>query len=391
MLPEFFQFHNPTKVIYGQGLSQDFAHELHALGVQNFFIVSDNIIDKLGLIDKVSKSLEAEGIKITGKYTQVEQDAEITAVKAIAQQAKETGADGIIAIGGGSVIDASKAANIIFSVGGDLMEDFSGAHLLTKPIKPFVVIPTTAGTGSECTFVSMIYDATTKVKMAFAEKFSLPDIAILDPEVTQSLPPKLTASTGMDALTHAIEATVGIEWSPVSDSLAFAAIDLIFNNIVKAVKNGDDLEARGAMLVASNLAGIAFSHSMVGCVHGMAHAAGGLYRVPHGVANSIFLPHGMEYNFEEVKEKFAKLAPIMGVNTTGMTIEEAARKSIEAVRKLTVQLNELDAIPLRLRDVGVPEDGLIKIAEATMDDGTCFYNPREVDADIIIENIKNAY
>ena len=391
MLPEFFQFHNPTKVIYGQGLAQDFAHELMMLGAEKFFIVSDKVINDLGLIKKITDGLESEGIKITGNYTEVGQDAEITVVKAIAEQAKATGAEGIIAVGGGSVIDAAKAANIIFSVGGDLMEDFSGAHLLTEPINPFVVIPTTAGTGSECTFVSMIYDAKTKVKMAFAEKFSLPDVAILDPEMTVSLPPKLTASTGMDALTHAIEATVGTDWSPVSDSLAYAAIDLVFKNIVAATKNGDDLEARGAMLVASNLAGIAFSHSMVGCVHGMAHATGGLYRVPHGVANSIFLPHGMEYNFEEIKEKLAKLAYIMGEDTTGMSIDEAARKSIEAVRKLTSKLNKLGALPLRLRDVGVPEDGLMKIAEATINDGTCFYNPREVEVDAIIENIKNAY
>ncbi|OQY12541.1 MAG: hypothetical protein B6I31_02985, partial [Desulfobacteraceae bacterium 4572_19] len=149
MLPEFFQFHNPTKVIYGQGLAQDFAHELMMLGAEKFFIVSDKVINDLGLIKKITDGLESEGIKITGNYTEVGQDAEITVVKAIAEQAKATGAEGIIAVGGGSVIDAAKAANIIFSVGGDLMEDFSGAHLLTEPINPFVVIPTTAGTGSE--------------------------------------------------------------------------------------------------------------------------------------------------------------------------------------------------------------------------------------------------
>ncbi len=391
MLPEFFQFHNPTKVLYGQGLALDFAHELHAIGVDKWFLVTDQVIEGLGLVKKVVDSLAEEGITITGIYNEVKQDAEITAINDIAEQAKATGAQGLIAIGGGSVIDAAKAGNIIFSVGGDLIEDFSGAHLLTAPINPFVVIPTTAGTGSECTFISVIYDPVEKVKMAFTEKFTLPDIAILDPEMTVSLPAKLTASTGMDALTHAIEATVGLEWSPVSDSLAFSAIELIFKNIVEATQNGTNLDARGAMLVASNLAGIAFSHSMVGCVHGMAHATGGLYRVPHGVANSIFLPHGMEYNFEEVKDKYAKLASVMGVNTAGMSVDDAARKSIECVRTLTAELNAIDAVPLRLRDVGVPEDGLEKIAEATMDDGTCFYNPREVEAEIIIENIKNAY
>ncbi|MBU2488772.1 MAG: iron-containing alcohol dehydrogenase, partial [Proteobacteria bacterium] len=162
-------------------------------------------------------------------------------------------------------------------------------------------------------------------------------------------------------------------------------------HIVTATKTGDDLEARGGMLVASALAGISFSHSMVGCVHGMAHATGGIYRVPHGVANGIFLPHGMEYNFEECKDRMAKLAPFMGVDVSGLSEDQAARAAIAAVRKLTGELNALGALPIRLRDVGVPEDGLAAIAEGAVNDGTSFYNPREVVADEILENVKNAY
>jgi alcohol dehydrogenase class IV len=254
-----------------------------------------------------------------------------------------------------------------------------------------VVIPTTAGTGSEVTMVAVIYDEENKEKLAFVDKFLLPNLAVLDPQMTFSLPPKMTAATGMDALTHAIEAYVGTQASPISDAFAVGAIELVVKHLVNATKNGEDVEARGGQLIAATMAGIAFSHSMVGCIHGMAHATGGLYRVPHGVANGIFLPFGMEYNFEEIKEKLARLAQIMGEDISGLSEEEAARLAIAAVRKLSGQLNELDALPLRLRDVGVPEDGLEAIAEGALNDGTSFYNPREMDEEELLPFIQKAY
>ena len=335
--------------------------------------------------------MEQGGFTITGLFLDVPQDASIAAVEAVSKQAAETGAEGLIAVGGGSVIDAAKAANFTFSHGGDLIEDYSGAGTLTEPLKPFVVIPTTAGTGSECTLVAMIYDVENKVKLAFSDGYLLPDIAVLDPLMTQSLPPKLTASTGMDALTHAVESYVGIDTSPHSEALAVAAIELIFNNLVQATENGNDLEARGAMLIASNLAGTSFSHSMCGCVHSMAHATGGLTRVPHGVANGILLPHGMEYNFDECKEKYAKLAHFMGADVTGLSVDDAARKAIEAVRSLHKKLNALGAIPINLREAGVPEESLEAIAQAAEEDGTTIYNLREVVAEDILVHLKNAY
>lgn len=391
MLPEFFEFYNPTKVVYGAGIALDLKPELDLLGVGKYFIVSDKVISDLGLVKKVEDGLTSAGIKVTGEFLDVPPNSEVKTVNACAKQAKASGAEGLIAIGGGSVIDTAKAANILICEGGDLVEDHSGAQTLTRPLKPLIVIPTTAGTGSEVTIIAVIYDEESSVKMSFADKFLLPILAVLDPEMTVSMPPTLTASTAMDALTHAIEAYVGLQWSPISDAFAVGAIELVFNNIVKATENGDDLEARGALLVASNMAGISFSHSMVGCVHGMAHTVGGLYHVPHGVANAILLPHGMEYNFEEVKEKYARLAPVMGEDVAGLSVDDAARKSIEAVRKLTSKLNEMGALPLRLREVGVPEDGLPEVAEGTVMDGTCFYNPREVVAEEILVHLKKAY
>jgi alcohol dehydrogenase class IV len=391
MLPEFYQFHHPTKVIYGEGLVNDFAHEVEELGVKNYFLVSDDVINGLGLIQPIRQGLEENGFTITGEFYDVPQDASVEAVEAISRLAMESGAQGLLAVGGGSVIDATKAANAIFSQGGDLVEDYSGAATLTKPLKPFIAIPTTAGTGSENTIIAMVYDAANRTKLAFADKFLLPDLAVLDPLMTQSMPPGLTASTGMDALTHAVESYVGIDASPHSEALAVAAIKHIFNYLVRATKEGSDLEARGGMLIAANMAGSAFTHSMVGCVHSMAHAVGGLTRVPHGVANAILLPHGMAYNFEVSKEKFAKLAPVMGVDIAGLSVDEAARAAIAAVKDLIQQLNALDAIPVRLRDAGVPQESLPAIAEAATEDGSVIYNPREVEAKQILIHLNEAY
>ncbi len=391
MLPEFFEFHNPTKVVYEAGITRDLNPELEVLGVKRYFIVSDKIINDLGLVERVAEGLKEAGYEITGSFIDVKQDAELEDVKKCADLIKESGAQGIIAIGGGSVIDTAKGANILFSAGGDLVEDYSGANLLTEPLSPLVVIPTTSGTGSEVTKVAVIYDRENKEKLEFPDKYLLPNLAVLDPEMTTTLPPKMTAATGMDAFTHAIEAYVGIEASPMTDVFAVGAINLILENMVKAIENGDDIEARGAMQIAATMAGIAFSHSMVGCVHGMAHATGALYRVPHGVANTIFLPAGLEYNFDEIYNKLATLGPYMGVDTSGLSPEDAARKIIDAVRDFTAKLNAMGVVPIRLRDVGVPKDGLAAIAEGAINDGTSFYNPRPMDEEELLPYIEKVY
>jgi len=391
MLPEFFEFHNPTKVVYEAGVATDLKPELDIIGIEKYFIVSDKPIADLGLVQKVEDGIVESGFIVTGKYTEVKQDAELEGVKRCAEMIKSSGAEGIIAIGGGSVIDTAKAANILFSKGGDLVEDYSGAHTLTSRLNPLIVIPTTAGTGSEVTMVAMVYDSENKEKLAFPDKYLLPDLAVLDPEMTLSLPPRLTASTGMDALTHAVEAYVGTAASPISDAFSSCAIELISKNIVRATENGEDIEARGSMLIGSCMAGIAFTHSMVGCVHGMAHATGALYRVPHGVANGIYLPYGLEYNFDEIYEKLANLCTPMGIDTNGKDKREMAQAVIGKIFGIRKALNDLDALPLRLRDVGVPEDGLQAIAEGALNDGTSFYNPREMDEESLLPYIKKAY
>jgi alcohol dehydrogenase len=391
VLPEFFEFHNPTKVVYGEGIATDLQAELAQLPARRYFVVSDGVIDGIGLLANVKAGLESAGVVVAGEFLDVPQNSEVKVVEACAEAAAECGADGWVALGGGSVMDTAKAANILLCEGGDLVQDHSGAQTLTRPLKPLVAIPTTAGTGSEVTMVAVVYDREARVKTPFTDKFLLPDLAVLDPRITVSMPPGLTASTAMDALTHAMEAYVGPQWSPHSDALAAEAIRLVFGSVEAATRQGNDLDARGALLIASNLAGIAFTHSMVGCVHGMAHSVGALCHVPHGVANAILLPHGLDYNFEEIKEKLAALAPAVGRATAGMAVERAAAQVIQAVRELTVRLNALGAIPLRLRDAGVPEQMLPEVAELTVMDGTSFYNPREVVAEDILDTLKRAF
>jgi len=364
-------------------------------------------------------------------------------VEECAKLAKKHQVDLIIAVGGGSVIDTAKVANIIVKKGGKL-EEHMGAYLLdpNEELLPMIVVPTTAGTGSEVTKVAVILDPDNDVKLPFAEEQFLPRLAILDPEVTVSMPGKLTAATGMDALTHAIEAYVDKEWSPASDALALHAIRLVSRNILQACAKPDDLQARGAMLVASFLAGVAFSHSMCGLVHGISHALGGAYHIPHGLANALALPDVMAYNLESRPDRYAEVALALGVSfpqiigqsqsliqsgalpeflpdsvkawlggrsfkARGMAARalgslafvdrffrlQAARAGVEKVRTLNRQLAHLTGMPLNLKDAGVT-DNLAKIeavADKAMEDGTTLYNPREPQRADVVAIVRGLY
>jgi alcohol dehydrogenase len=390
MLPIFFEFHSPTRVVYGPGLVADLSAELSDLGAQRYLLVSDRGLEKLGLPADVAAALEAAGVEIAGTFLDVPENSELSAVRGCADAAAACGAEGLVALGGGSVMDTAKCADILLSEGGDLVEDYSGAGTLTRPLRPLVCIPTTTGTGSEVTRAAVILDDQNHTKLSFSDRFLLPDLAVLDPELTLTLPPALTAATAMDALTHAVESFLSPEWSPWSESLAVSAANLIFDNVEQAVVDGSDLEARGALLTASCMAGMAFSHAMVGCVHGMAHAVGGLFHVPHGCANAILLPHGLEYNAEVSRERMASLGRRLGL-TTDPDDAAAVVALVAGVRGLTGRLHDRGVLAVRLSEVGVPEDRLEEAAEATVKDGTSFYNPREVTAEEILPHLRAAY
>jgi alcohol dehydrogenase class IV len=288
-------------------------------------------------------------------------------------------------------MDTAKAANIVFSLGGDLIADYSGSQTIPRALNPLIAIPTTAGTGSEVTSSAVIFDQATQRKLSFNDTFLRPHLALLDPELTLTVPPQATAMTGMDALTHAIEAYTSVQANPMSDALVVRAIPMIRAHLLRAVQQGDDLEARSQLLVAANMAGIAFDHAMVGVVHAMSHATGGIAHVAHGLANSIYLPFGMEYNLEVAASRYAELAPLLGVEAAGGGIEAAAQAAIRAVRGLREQLKKACGLPDRLRDAGVKEMQLEEIAATAVEDGASFFNPREVSYDDILPKIREAY
>ncbi len=391
MLLSFFQFSCPTKIVFNPGISKDISAELGALGLTKAMVVTDKMLVSLGVVAPVIQGLKNAGVEVTSVFQEVPANSELGAVKACAEAAQTQGVEGLIAIGGGSVIDTAKTAAILLTHGGDLVNDYSGAETIPGALKPVIAIPTTAGTGSEVSHAAVILDESSHTKLSFVDRHLAPVLAVLDPELTVGLPPKLTAATAMDALTHAIESYTSIQANPISEAMASKAIPLIRQNILKAVLHGEDIEARGALLIAATMAGIAFDHAMVGVVHGMAHATGGLVGIHHGTANSIYLPWGMEYNLSVCADRYAEIARIMGLPLEGLSVEAAARKAIEAIVRLREELRQACGLPNRLRDAGVSEDLLEKIAEGAVDDGTSFYNPREVTKDGVLEQIRKAF
>ena len=450
MLPDYFEFSLPTKLVYGIGILKKIVDAVKPFGPRKAILVTDEVLVKTGIVENVTAGFAQTPIDIVCTFDQVPPNSTIHAVEKCAALAKQKRCDMVVAVGGGSVIDTAKVANLLVVKGGAL-QDHMGAYLLSRDeaLLPSILIPTTAGTGSEVTKVAVIADPQNDVKLPFAEDQFLPQLAILDPELTISLPGKLTATTGMDALTHAIEAYVDKEWSPASDALALHAVSLISDNILQACAKPDDVQARGAMLVGSFLAGVAFSHSMVGMVHGISHALGGVYHIPHGLANALILPEVMTYNLEARLDRYADIALAMGISfpmvinhgrsllhsnrldmvsklaglsnvdslkemvstgshrARGMAAaalgtfgfiddwvrKQAAQAAVEKVRTLNRQLAHLTGMPLNLKDAGIT-DGLEKIeqvATTAMEDGSMLYNPVEPERDAVVEIVEKIY
>lgn len=422
MLPDYFEFSLPTRVIYGIGVINQLNDAVASYGSRRALLVTDAILVQVGLAEKVKAGFHHTAIEIVATFDQVPPNSTIKTIEDCAALGREHGCDLIIGLGGGSVLDTAKVANILMVKGGRVQEHM-GAYLLgAAKLLPLFLIPTTAGTGSEVTKVAVIADPDHDVKLPFAENQFLPDLAILDPELTRTLPPKLTAMTGMDALTHAIEAYVDKEWSPASDGLALQAIRLIRDYLLLACAQPENLPARGAMLAASCLAGIAFSHSMVGMAHGVSHALGGVYHIPHGLANALVLPEVMDYNLESRLDRFADIAEALGVvfprpgaalgnllrysglgfaaplvkPLTGLDRRfrrQAAKAGITYIRTLNRQLAHLTGMPLNLRDAGI-KDGLAKldqVADTAMTDGSMLYNPREPEREAVARIVRTLY
>jgi alcohol dehydrogenase class IV len=386
VLPQLFEFYVRPRILYGPRSVREVGFEAQKLHGARAVIVTDEALRRNGLAQRVVDGLAGSGVALAGIFDAVPPNSEVRVVEEGAAYARAEGCDLLIALGGGSVLDTAKAMNLLLSEGGALL-DYEGAGLLTRPLQPLIAIPTTAGTGSEVTIAAVIRDTTQGLKLEFNSPFLMPDVAILDPELTFSLSPGLTAATGMDALTHAIEAYVSTGAQPISDALALGAIKLVAANLLRAVRQGNDPEARGSMLLASNMAGIAFSNTLLGIVHAMAHPCGGRFGVPHGVANSVLLPYGMEYNLPACAGRLAQTAAALGVETPGMDDETAARAGIEAVRQLARDCG----LPARLSETGVPRDGLAQMAADSQGDAMMFTNPLYAGEEEVLALYERAY
>ena len=393
MLPEYYEFKNSVKIISGRNAIENIAFELKNLGSSKPLILTAKPLEENGQLKIATDSMEISNIEIGSVFMNIPQDSSVDVVNEIGKLYKEKKCDGIIAMGGGSVIDTAKGVNILVSTGTDDLKEHMGLEILDGKLKPLIVIPSTSGTGSEATLVSVISDTSRNVKMEFISYSILPDVAILDPRMTLSLPSKLTASTGIDALTHSVEAFTGLQKNPLSSVYALTAIELIGEYLKKSVENGKDEEARLAMANASLMAGVAFSNSMVGIVHAIGHACGGVCNVPHGDAMTILLPHCMELNLSLCEEDYSRiLLAFSGPEVYSETPKnQRGQKCIDEIQEYIHELNKISGLPTRLRDVGVSKEDFATIAKTAINDGAAIVNPVEVTLDRVIEILNKAY
>ncbi|MGO1474317.1 MAG: iron-containing alcohol dehydrogenase [Psychrobacter sp.] len=383
----FYDYLVPNVNFFGPGCLEVVGQRCQILGGKHALIVTDSFLATLkdGAVEKTIAYLDAVGIS-SSVFSGVQanpKDSDVTAGLACYQ---DNQCDMIVTVGGGSPHDCGKAIGIMATHSGKI-GDYAGIDTLSHPLPPIVSVNTTAGTASEVTRHCVITDTKTHLKYVIVSWRNLPMVSINDPLLMIGKPRALTAATGMDALTHAVEAYVSVDANPVTDAAAIQAIKLIANNLRTAVANGSDLKARENMAYASLLAGMAFNNGNLGYVHAMAHQLGGLYDMPHGVANAILLPHVCRYNLIANVQKFADIAGFLGENTVGCSAIEGAEKAINALFRLSADV----AIPAHLSELGVKEQDFELMADNALKDGNAFSNPRKGTKEDIVLIFKAAY
>lgn len=361
------------EIIFGWGALQQAGECCRRIGANNVFIVSDPGVVEAGWTEQVLVACQDSGLsyELFHHITANPKDYEI---EEGVQRYRESECDAVLGIGGGSAMDAAKAIAIVATNGGTIHE-FEGADKIKSPLPPLLMVPTTAGSGSEVSQFSVIIDCSRKIKMTIVSKSLVPDIAIIDPQTLVTKNADLTAETGMDVLTHAIEAYVSVAATPLTDVQAQNAISLVAKHLRASTASRTNREAKTAMSMASLQAGLAFSNAILGAVHAMAHALGGYLDMPHGKLNAILLPYVMEYNFLAAPERFMDIASLMGQNVNEMTAAEAARLSVRHVRQLASDIG----IPTRLSDIGFTENLVSVMSKAASEDVCLITNPRDIE------------
>ncbi len=387
MITQIYQFRAPSVIVFGPGAAKEAGNHARGLG-KKALLVTDRNLEKFGLLKVVKDSLESSGVPFD-VYDGVVTEPTIAHAEEGLKAYKAAQADFLIAVGGGSPMDAAKAVAVLSRNPGKV-SDFMGANKISNPGAPLICIPTTAGTGSEVTPFTIITDTSRDVKMLIASPHVMSRVALVDPLMTPTMPREITAATGIDALTHAMEAYVSLKAQPITDTLALQAIRVIAANIRQAWSNGDNLEARANMILGSLQAGLAFANSSVALVHGMARPIGAYFHVPHGISNAALLPTVMEFSILGNPQKYAEIAAALGEVTEGLSPLQAAYLGAEAVKKLNPDLK----VP-PLRALGVEERKFHQVVEQMATDaiasGSPSNNPRKATPEEIVELYRKAF
>ena len=375
----------PTRNIFGIGAAQEVGDLMKSLGGTKTLIVTDQFLAKIGMAVQLQEILAGAGIA-SAVFPGAEPNPTDRNVEAGVTAYQENGCDSILSLGGGSSHDCAKGIGMVAANGGRI-HDYEGIDKSSRPLMPLMAVNTTAGTASEITRFCIITDTSRKVKMAIVDWRVTPQIAVNDPDLMRGMPPALTAATGMDALTHAIEAYVSTNSNPLTDAAAIMAIKMIVHYLPKAVANGNYMKARDKMAYAQYLAGIAFNNASLGYVHAMAHQLGGFYNLPHGVCNAVLLPYVCEFNLIGNMKRFQNIAEAMGAQVTGMSPPEAVAAGVAMIRQMSSSLG----IPANLQELGVQLRDFEVMAENAMKDVCCLTNPRTATKGQIVEIFQRAY
>ncbi|MEL3918828.1 L-threonine dehydrogenase [Aeromonas enteropelogenes] len=373
-----FKFYIPAINLMGAGCLQEAAADIKGYGYRKALIVTDKILNQIGVVTKLTALLAQNGIDSV-VFDETKPNPTTTNVEAGLAMIKANGCDCVISLGGGSPHDCAKGIALVAANGGNI-KDYEGVDRSAKPQLPLIAINTTAGTASEMTRFCIITDEARHVKMAIIDKHVTPLMSVNDPELMLAKPAGLTAATGMDALTHAIEAYVSTIATPVTDASAVMAIQLIAKHLRTAVNQGDDLHAREQMAYAQFLAGMAFNNASLGYVHAMAHQLGGFYDLPHGVCNAVLLPHVQAYNAQVSATRLKDVAGFMGVDVSAMSDEQGAAAAIEAIKALARDVK----IPAGLEQLGVKVDDFDTLASNALKDACGFTNPKQASHEEIV-------
>lgn len=374
-------FSSPPRLVMGDDALEAVGTELPRLG-SRILIVTDPGIVAAGILDIVAESLTSSGLPQT-TYTEVIGNPDIATVEAAFAALQSSGSDIVVAVGGGSSMDVAKAVALLATNGGGIA-DYEGVDQFTERPLPIVMVPTTVGSGSEVTKGAVISNKATNVKMVIVSDLLFATLAVLDRRVVAGLPGRIAATTGMDALTHAIEAYVAKGANPVTDAINLGAIELIGANIVAASKGDED--ALYNMLIASSMAGIGFHDAGLGAVHALANTLGAHYGVHHGTANALFLPYVIDFNLSAAPARFARIATALGEDVSGLPLDDAAQRAATAVHRLA----EETGVPRTLGELNIPADAIEQLAQDALTQADLPGNPREVSYDDLVALYRRA-